>query len=216
MLQLRLLDKPGKLRVLCLGAHSDDIEIGCGGTLLTLAERGYRLDLTWVVLSAEGGRADESAQSVRALLGAVANLDLKICAFRDSHFPAEFVQLKERLSEIRRDCSPDLVFTHCLDDRHQDHRLVGELTWQTWRNHLVLEYEIPKYEGDLGHPNVYVPLSSTAAERKVSHLMQHFGTQRSKDWFTPETFRSLMRLRGIECRAADAMAEGFLARKLVL
>lgn len=216
MLPLRLLDKPGKLDVLCLGAHADDIEIGCGGTLLTLVERGYRLRVYWVVLSADGERAAEARGSAEALLGARAELKLDIGAFRDSHFPADFAQLKARLSTIRRDCNPDVVFTHSLDDRHQDHRLVGELTWQTWRDHLVLEYEIPKYEGDLSRPNAYVALSASAATTKVDHLMRHFGTQRSKDWFTADTFRGLMRLRGIECRAPDGLAEGHLARKLLL
>lgn len=215
MLQLRLAEKTGKLEILCLGAHGDDIEIGCAGTLLTLVERGYRLRLTWVVLCAEGDRATESTRSAQALFGAQTDLNLELSAFKDSHFPAEFAGLKARLQEIRRGCNPDLVFTHCLDDRHQDHRLVAELTWQTWRDHLVFEYEVPKYEGDLGRPNVYFPLQRDAAHRKVDHLLHHFGTQRSKDWFTADTFHSLMRLRGIECRAPDGLAEGFLARKMV-
>jgi len=216
MLPLLLQVKPRRLGVLCLGAHSDDIEIGCGGTLLTLVERGYHLDLTWVVLSADGARAAESRHSAQSLFGTAANLNLHLGTFQDSHFPAEFALLKAKLGEIRSQCSPDLIFTHGLNDRHQDHRLVAEMTWQTWRDHLILEYEIPKYEGDLDRPNTFVPVSKALASRKVDHLLEHFGSQRSKDWFTQDTFLALMRIRGVECRSVSGLAEAFVARKLVI
>ena len=214
---LRLPDASERpLDVLCLGAHSDDIEIGCAATLLGLIERGYRLRVAWVVLSAAGERAEEARRSASAMLGKTTELSIHLSSFRDAYFPAEFAALKEHLAQLRRLVDPDLIFTHALDDRHQDHRLVGELTWQAWRDHLILEYEVPKYEGDLGRPNLYVPASHTVAQTKVDHLLEHFGSQRSKDWFCSETFLGLMRLRGVECRAAQGCAEAFVARKLIL
>jgi LmbE family N-acetylglucosaminyl deacetylase len=224
MLPLGLHQKPGTLHVLCIGAHSDDIEIGCAATLLGLIERGHGLRVDWVVLCAPGERAAEARRSAEALLGSTAEallgrraeLRVHLAEFRDAYFPAEFGPLKEHLAGLRRQIDPDLVFTHNLDDRHQDHRLVAELTWQAWRDHLVLEYEVPKYEGDLVRPNFFAPASRALAQAKVEHLLEHFGSQRSKDWFTSETFLGLMRVRGVECRAAEGLAEAFVARKLVL
>ena len=204
------------LRVLCIGAHSDDIEIGCGATLLGLADRGYHLHLTWVVLSAGGVRADEARRSAEILMGKTADLSIHLGGFKDAHFPAEFEELKRFMDELRQLVDPDVIFTHSMDDRHQDHCLAGELTWQTWRDHLILEYEIPKYEGDLGRPNLFVPATRANAIRKVEHLMSNFGSQRSKEWFSDDTFLGLMRIRGVECRSIDGFAEGFLARKVVL
>ena len=216
MLSLRLSETPGPLDVLCIGAHSDDIEIGCAGTLLSLVDQGYKLRVTWAVLSAKNERAAEATHSASQLLGNVAELRIHLGPFRDAHFPAQFSALKDYMTDLRRETNPDLIFTHCIDDRHQDHRLVGDLTWQSWRDHLVLEYEVPKYEGDLGRPNFFFPLSRAAAKSKVDHLLAHFGSQRSKDWFTGDTFLGLMRLRGIECRSADGFAEAFVARKVLL
>jgi LmbE family N-acetylglucosaminyl deacetylase len=216
MLSLGFLDGVQPLHVLCIGAHSDDIEIGCAATLLRLARSGRRLRVSWVVLSAVGDRAEEARRSAEALLGATADLQLHLADFRDAYFPGDYVAIKEHVAELRRRIDPDVVFTHCIDDRHQDHRSVGELTWQAWRDHLILEYEIPKYEGDLGRPNLYVGASRSAAEAKIDHLLRHFGTQRSKGWFSRETFSALMHLRGIECRAGDGFAEAFVARKLML
>jgi len=217
MLPLHLTpDRDRPLDVLCIGAHSDDIEIGCAGTLLGLLDRGYRLRLTWAVLSAPGARADEARASAESLLRNKAELQVHVGAFSCSYFPSEYAALKDHLGDLRDRTSPDVIFTHALHDRHQDHRLVAELTWQAWRDHLVLEYEIPKYEGDLGHPNVFVPVSRRIAESKIDHLTTHFGSQRTKDWFTSETFQGLMRLRGIECRAPEGYAEAFVARKVML
>lgn len=205
-----------RLHLLCLGAHSDDLEIGCAGTVLRWLAEVPALHVTWVVLSAPGERAAEARRSAKALLRGAASVDLVLGDFSDAHFPAEFARLKAFFAEVARRSTPDVVLTHRLEDRHQDHRQVAELTWQTWRDALVLEYEIPKYEGDLGQPNVYVPLPEKLARRKVEHLMKHFGSQRSKGWFSEATFRGLMALRGIECRAPSGMAEALHARKMVL
>lgn len=204
------------MRVLCLGAHSDDIEIGCAGTLLRWLHEYERLDVTWAVMSAAGQRGDESQRSAQALLNGAASVDIVLGDFEDAHMPADFRRAKSFIGELRDKGEVNIVLTHSLDDRHQDHRLIAELTWQTWREHLVLEYEIPKYEGDLGRPNVFVPISREVATRKVEHLLRHFGTQRSKEWFSEETFLGLMRLRGIECRSRSGLAEAFCARKTIL
>ncbi len=216
MLPLSLGQGREGLRVLCIGAHSDDIEIGCAGTLLRWVREYPQLHVIWLVLSARGARAAEARRSARTLMRRAASLDVVVGDFEDAHFPVEFRELKTFLADLRRRCDPQVVLTHGLDDRHQDHRLVAEMTWQHWRDHLVLEYEIPKYEGDLGQPNLYAPLPAALAERKIAHLERHFGTQRSKDWFSDSTFRSLMRLRGVECRAPSGYAEAFTCRKSIL
>lgn len=216
MLSLNPATGRDRLHLLCLGAHSDDIEIGCGGAVLRWLAEVPQLHVTWVVLSAPGVRADEARRSAETLLAGATSVEVVVGDFTDAHFPSETARLKTFLSDIARRTTADVVLTHRLEDRHQDHRTVGELTWQTWRDHLILEYEIPKYEGDLGQPNVYVPLPAETAQRKVQHLMQHFGTQRSKGWFTEATFQGLMALRGIECRAPSGQAEAFHARKVVL
>lgn len=216
---LRLIPEPARgrrLSVLCLGAHSDDLEIGCGGTLLGWLDAKPKLDVTWVVLSAAGEREREARRSAQALLRRASTVTLKLAAFRDGFLPAQYSDVKEFLEGVKRECAPDIVFTHRLEDRHQDHRLVAELTWNTWRDHLVLEYEILKYEGDLGQPNVYVPLTAAQAKRKVALLERHFASQRSKAWFAAENFLGLMRLRGLECRSPSGFAEAFHARKVVL
>ena len=216
MLPLMLGKDRNRLRVLCLGAHSDDIEIGCAGTLLRWIQEFQHVDVTWAVLSAADARGEEARRSAQALLRSASSLDIIIGDFEDAHLPAEFRRAKVFLGDLRRRIEVDIVLTHALDDRHQDHRLIAEMTWQSWRNHVVFEYEIPKYEGDLGRPNVLVPLPKAIAERKVKHLLEHFGTQRSKDWFNADTFLGLMRLRGLECRSESGFAEGFFARKIIL
>lgn len=217
MLPLKL-DVDGKrpLELLCLGAHSDDLEIGCAGTVLELLRRHRRVNTTWVVLSAAGERAPEAKRSARALLHGATDARIVLGSHTDGHFPAEFKQIKSQFEELKRRAEPDVILTHRLEDRHQDHRLAAELTWQTWRNHLILEYEIPKYEGDLGQPNVFVPLPASTAARKVRHLMRHFGSQRGRSWFRPETFNALMHLRGVECRSTSGLAEAFHLRKAMI
>lgn len=204
------------LRLLCIGAHSDDLEIGCGGTLLSWLASGRSLEVTWVVLSAAGARASEAGRSCRALLRRASALRVVLGEFTDGHLRAEYAAVKSFFESLKPLCSPDLILTHRLEDRHQDHRLAAELTWNTWRDHAILEYEIVKYEGDLGHPNVYVPISPAIAKRKAAHLIRHFGSQRSKHWFDGDNFLALARVRALECRAASGFAEAFHARKLVL
>jgi len=200
---------------LCIGAHSDDLEIGCAGTVLTWLASMPAVDVTWVVLSAEGIRSSEANRSARALLARAARRKVFIANFRDCFLQSQYTDVKDYFEHLKKEVDPDVVMTHWLQDRHQDHRLTAELTWNTWRNHLVLEYEIPKYEGDLANPNVYVPISTSLARRKVSHLNRCFSSQRGKEWFTGDTFLGLMRLRGLESRSQSGFAEAFHARKLV-
>ena len=213
---LQLPSRIAPLRVLCIGAHSDDIEIGCGGTALSLLEAHPGSEAHWVVFSAAGARDAEARQSAAAFLADAGKRDVKIGPFRDGFFPFEGARVKEYFEALKHDLSPDLIFTHRLEDRHQDHRLLAELTWNTFRDHVVLEYEIPKYEGDLGQANILVPLAERVARRKLELLMSGFGSQRSKRWFNEETFAALMRLRGMEAGIAGAWAEGFCARKLLM
>lgn len=212
---LQLTDPGAPLRVLALGAHSDDIEIGCGGALLSLLAARPGSFVTWVVFGAAGARAAEARASAARFLGATA-AEVRVFEHRDGFFPAEGVAIKERFEELKTLPAPDLIFTHYRDDRHQDHRTLSDLAWNTWRGHTILEYEIPKYDGDLGSPNLFVPLTEPVAARKVALLMEGFATQRSKRWFTEDTFFGLMRLRGIECPTPTRHAEAFYARKLAL
>jgi LmbE family N-acetylglucosaminyl deacetylase len=201
-------------KILCLGAHSDDIEIGLGGTLIRLLQERSDLAVRWVVFTAPGTRADEARRSAESILANVSDKVVRVGDFRESYFPSEWPRIKDWFEEIRRSFEPDLVFTHFRDDRHQDHRVLSDLAWNTFRNHLVLEYEIPKYDGDLGRPNTFVPLTDAQAEAKVAVLMKHFQTQTNKHWFTEDLFYAMMRIRGMEC--GSRFAEAFHARKLVL
>lgn len=203
-------------RVLCIGAHCDDVEIGCGGTLLALAKARPDIELTIAVFASDEIRAAESRSALEALLGTTLRWKLELAAFRNSYFPAQWAEIKDRVQWLARECRPDLILTHSRDDLHQDHRTLGELTWNAFRDHCVLEYEIPKYDGDLGRPNVYFQLEPQLVEHKIATLLRCFPTQANKAWFTPETFRGLMRLRGVECQAASGYAEAFTARKVVL
>ena len=205
----------GVRRLLCLGAHSDDIEIGCGGSILQLAAAHPDLEVCWVVFSANEQRRAEAEASAAAFLAGCAARQVIVHAFRDGYFPFAGAAVKDEF-EALKPFAPDLVFTHCRHDLHQDHALLCQLTYNTFRDHLVLEYEIPKWDGDLRTPNTYFLLSAALAQRKVELLVQHFGTQRSRDWFTPDTFQAVMRIRGLEARAPEGMAEGFYARKLLL
>lgn len=199
-------------RILFLGAHSDDIEIGCGGAVLQLAERFPGAHVEWAVFTGDEDRAAEARESAEFFLAGFASRQIRLQSFRDGFLPWQGVEVKDFFESLK-DARPDLIFTHHLRDRHQDHRLIAELTWNTFRDHLILEYEIPKYEGDLGLPNLYLPLTAEQHEKKIEGLMRFFGSQRSKDWFTPETFRAVTRLRGLECRAPSGHAEAFHAAK---
>jgi LmbE family N-acetylglucosaminyl deacetylase len=216
MLKLELGANGRRLRLLCLGAHSDDLEIGCGGTILEWLAAYPAVEVTWVVLSAAGPRAEEARRSAAALLKRASRKKILLHELRDGHFPAQFAEAKALFERLKATEAPDVILTHWLEDRHQDHRQVAELTWQTWRDHLILEYEVPKYEGDLGRPNLFVPVSQRVGRRKVSHLMRHFRSQRSRRWFAAATFFSLMQLRGIECRSPSGFAEAHHLRKGVL
>jgi LmbE family N-acetylglucosaminyl deacetylase len=209
------LAQAGKtLRVLCLGAHADDIEIGAGGTILSWLELGAKLEVAWCVASAPGARADEARASTEDFLKGAASVELRLGDFRDGYLPAERAAVKDWVEGLKRLAVPDVIFTHAQHDAHQDHRLMCELTWNTFRDQLILEYEIPKWDGDLGRPNLYVPLTDDQLARKIALLEAHFGSQHSKAWFDAETFRGLARLRGVECRAR--YAEAFTARKILL
>jgi LmbE family N-acetylglucosaminyl deacetylase len=203
-------------RILCLGAHSDDIEIGLGGTLLKLVGQLPDLEIRWVVFSAPGPRAEEARRSAEDFLAGVARQDVRIGSFRESYFPSEWVSIKDWFEEVKAKFDPDVVFTHYRDDRHQDHRVLSDLAWNTFRNHLILEYEILKYDGDLGGPNVFIPLSEEVCARKIELLLTHFQTQSTKHWFTRDTFEAMHRIRGIECASVTGRAEAFYCRKLVL
>ena len=205
----------GPLAVLALGAHADDIEIGAGGLILELLEAGRIGQLSWVVLAADGPRADEARGSAETLIGGRAPLAVEIGAFRERYFPHD-PTIKEAFDDLGGRARPDLVIGPRLEDRHQDHRTVAELAWQTFRSSLIVEYEIPKFEGDLGNPNLFVPLSAATLDRKVDHLMAAFPSQRDRSWYTPDTFRGLARIRGIEAAAESGFAEGFIARKVVV
>jgi LmbE family N-acetylglucosaminyl deacetylase len=206
----------GALKVLVVGAHADDIEIGCGGTVLHLAAGGFPLRVTWVVLAAAGVREREAVGSAAAFLKDVEQTTVVLKAFRDGFFPWAGAEVKEVFEELKRAIVPDLVIVPRRDDAHQDHRLVAELTWNTFRDHLVLEYEIPKYDGDLGNPNLFVPLPAERCERKVELLLEQFPSQRDRRWFTADTFWALLRLRGIESNAPSGFAEAFHCRKATL
>jgi LmbE family N-acetylglucosaminyl deacetylase len=204
------------LRILCLGAHSDDIEIGCGGTILALLGARRQVDVHWVVFSGGGGRREREARKGAALfLSRARRCDVTVHSFRDGFFPYVGAEVKAAFEDLKRSFAPDLIFTHAREDRHQDHRVISDLTWNTFRSHLILEYEIPKYDGDLGVPNLFVPLKRIHAQSKIRHLLFAFDTQRRKQWFTADTFHALLRLRGIESAAPAGVAEGFYARKIV-
>jgi LmbE family N-acetylglucosaminyl deacetylase len=208
--------KNGPLQVLCLGCHSDDIEIGCGGAVLRLAAQYPDCEFHWVVFSAAGPRRAEAQHAARLFLGASQLTNPQLMDFPDGFMPFVGTEIKSAFEELKRTLNPDLIFTHNRGDAHQDHRLIAELTWNTFRDHFILEYEIPKYDGDMGQPTVFVPLEMELCQKKVSSLMEAFESQRVKRWFQPETFLSLMRLRGMECNSPSGYAEAFYCRKLVM
>jgi LmbE family N-acetylglucosaminyl deacetylase len=216
MLALTLPEKKsGPLKILCLGSHSDDIEIGCGGTILRLLSGQSEIEVAWVVFGSSNKRDQEARDSADRFLVQAKKKNIAVKNFRDGFFPFEGAQIKDYFEELKA-VSPDLIFTHNRKDAHQDHRLIAELTWNTFRNHLILEYEIPKYDGDMGQPNLFVPLEQEIYEKKVRYIVEAFETQRSKQWFGKDTFLALMRLRGMECVAPSGYAEAFYCRKLVL
>ncbi|HEY6513456.1 MAG TPA: PIG-L deacetylase family protein [Burkholderiaceae bacterium] len=215
MLPLRLESDSRAPTVLLLGAHSDDIEIGCGGTVLQWVRQYPQVRFVWVTLSADGDRETETRAAAERLLAGARQAEVHTAAFRGSYFPHEGAALKDYFESLKA-FAPDVVLTHCRHDLHQDHRITHELTWNTFRNQVVLEYEIPKFDGDLGVPNVYVPLTRADLQHKCDILMECFASQRTRNWFTRDTFEALARIRGIECNAPDGVAEAFYGRKLLL
>lgn len=211
------LVEPGEtISVLCLGAHADDIEIGAGGTILSWIAMGAKLHVRWCVLSGSDPRATEARASAASFLAGAASVNVELCQFKDGFFPYQGNEVKVWMEDLRHRITPDVIFTHRRDDAHQDHREVSQLTWNSFRDDLILEYEIPKWDGDLGQPNFYSALTRSTLDRKVQLLLAAFGTQRNKDWFSPDVFYGLARLRGMECRAPQGYAEGFVVRKAAL
>ena len=200
-------------RLLVLGCHCDDIEIGCGGALLHLIEQHPGVQVHWVTFSGDQKRRKETEAAAAAFVGAAGGYTVELHEFRDGYFPWEGDRIKDCFEAVANQFQPDLIFTQFRHDRHQDHRLVSDLTWNTFRDHLVLEYEIPKWDGDLSQPSIYVPLSEDTARSKVKYLMEHYASQRSRDWFTEDLFLGLMRIRGVECRSPSGFAEAFHVRK---
>lgn len=215
MLKLNF-SKNKKIKILCLGAHSDDIEIGCGATLLKFQEEFFDLDILWVVFSGNEIRGKEALRSANEFLRKTKLKKTSILNFKESYFPFIGDKIKDSFENIKNKFSPDLIFTHYRDDAHQDHRLICELTWNTFRNHLILEYEIPKYDGDLGTPNLFVSIDKKQLEKKIELIFNNFKSQSEKIWFSPSTFRGLLRLRGIESNSKTGYAEGFYCRKIIL
>ena len=210
-LEVRLTDLRS---VLCLGAHADDIEIGCGGTVLRLLEENQRLEVHWIVLSAPDERSTEARDSANLMLDAAGLANIRVADFRETYFPYVGDELKAYVGKLGSELAPDVIFTHWREDLHQDHRMVSELTWNTFRNHLILEYEIPKYDGDLGIPNLFVPLEEAYITKRNAIIIESFVSQKEKHWFDDATFRALPRLRGME--SASLYAEAFYARKIIL
>jgi LmbE family N-acetylglucosaminyl deacetylase len=208
---------PQPLRLLCLGAHPDDIEIGCGGSLLRLVAEQPQMTARWIVFSGNEQRRTEARAAARGFLAGIAAPEISVLGFRDGFFPSQHGEIKDAFESIKRDWRPTLVLTHYRDDLHQDHRLIAELTYNTFRDHLIWEYEVPKYDGDLGNPNLFLPLSREQCRRKVALLLEHFPSQHERaGWFTEETFLALLRLRGIGCNAPSGLAEAFYCRKAVV
>ncbi|MCM0083334.1 PIG-L family deacetylase [Geomonas sp. Red32] len=217
MLSLRLnLIEDRPLRLLFLGAHSDDIEIGCGGTVLKLLAGNRHAEVRWVVLGSSGERDAEALASAEDFLRGAGKRTVVVEHFRDGFFPYHGGEIKDYFERMKGRFAPDLIFTHYRNDLHQDHRLVSELTWNTFRDHLVLEYEILKYDGDLGNPNLFVALDRETAAEKVSLLTRHFRSQSRHQWFTEDSFQGLMRIRGVQSAAGGGYAEAFYCRKCAL
>ncbi len=215
MLSIRLNNKASKgLNILCIGAHCDDIEIGCGGTILRLIDENPILHIKWVVFASNENRKKEAEEAAQLFLEKAPSKEIIIHAYRDAFLPYEGLKIKESFEELKKGFNPDLIFTHYRDDQHQDHRLLSNFTWNTWRNHLIFEYEIPKYDGDLGHPNFFVPLDKPYVDKKIAILLECYNSQHQKHWFDRETFLALMRIRGLEAAASEKHAEAFHLRKM--
>jgi LmbE family N-acetylglucosaminyl deacetylase len=217
MLGLRLdLNDARPLRLLCLGAHCDDIEIGCGGTMLKWVGAGRELEVRWTIFGSDPCREREARKSARIFLQQVPDHKIVIHSFRDGFFPYVGAEIKQRFEQLKQEFSPDLILTHYRQDLHQDHRVISDLTWNTFRDHLILEYEIPKYDGDIGAPNLFSHLDESTARQKARTIIDCFQSQGQKRWFGEDTFLAMLRLRGMESNAPTKYAEAFYCRKIIL
>jgi LmbE family N-acetylglucosaminyl deacetylase len=205
---------PSVRHVLCLGAHADDIEIGCGATVLRLVSLYPNANFHWVVFSTSGIRKEEAELSAARFLGDAGSKTIEMRSFRDGFFPYSGAEIKDDFEDLKKRSDPDIIFTHYGRDLHQDHRLLSELTWNTFRDHMILEYEIPKYDGGLGSPNLFVSISGNERRLKIDMLMAGFPSQASKSWFTASTFDAMLRLRGLESNSPSGFAEAFYCRKI--
>jgi len=203
-----------KQEILCLGAHCDDIEIGCGGTLLRLGETQPQTHVHCVIFSSSPIRKKETLKALGTILKGFEQTTIEILEFRNSYFPYVAQEIKEYFESLKTKIDPNLILSHFRDDRHQDHRLISDLTWNSFRDHMILEYEIPKYDGDIGQPNTYIEIPEPEVVKKTACIIDCFPSQKNHDWFTEETFRALMRLRGIECNARSGYAEAYHCRKI--
>jgi LmbE family N-acetylglucosaminyl deacetylase len=209
------LDKNQGIKILCLGSHCDDIEIGCGGTLLSILQKSKNVEVHWIVFSSDSRREKEARSSANIFLECAGSKTIKIEKFRNGFFPYTGGEIKDYFEGMKQGFSPDVIFTHYRMDLHQDHRTISELTWNTFRNHLILEYEIPKYDGDFGTPNFFVPLEFPICQRKISNVLNYFKTQGDKHWLTEDLLYSILRIRGMECVSATKYAEAFYCRKII-
>jgi len=216
-LQFALGEKENRgLKVLCLGAHCDDIEIGCGGTILKLIQQYNIEEIHWVVFCSNELREKEARKSAGLFLKGAENKIIKVHSFRDGYMPAQWSEIKDQFEELKKQADPDVIFTHTREDRHQDHRIVHNFTWNTFRNHMILEYEIPKYDGDLGQPNLFVSLDKETVSHKIEILKNSFQSQSGKQWFDDELFKGFMRVRGVESASDSGLSEAFYARKITI
>jgi LmbE family N-acetylglucosaminyl deacetylase len=215
MIPLRLFEKSKEPEILCLGAHPDDIEIGCGGAILRFVKEVPKAQFYWVVFSGNKKRSQEALKSANLFLSAAGSKVIKIQSFRESYFPFEGDKMKDYFEKLKKEISPDLIFTHCSNDAHQDHKLISNLTWNSFRDNFIWEFEIPKYDADLGTPNLYVNLDKSIVQEKLDYICKVFRTQQEKKWFDEETFRSILRIRGLESNSASKFAEAFYCRKMV-
>jgi LmbE family N-acetylglucosaminyl deacetylase len=202
------------MNILLLGAHCDDIEIGCGGTILKMIADYNISEVKWVVFASNETRQEEAIRSGQQFLANVKNADLQVYSYTDGYLPTVWSDIKDEFENIKKSFSPDIIFTHYRDDLHQDHRVVNELTWNTFRNHQILEYEIPKYDGDLGNPNLFVSLEEDQAKHKREIIFNSFKSQLNKQWFDEELLNAMMRIRAVECASDTKFAEAFYARKI--
>lgn len=214
MLKLKLFESNKMPKILCLGAHPDDIEIGCGGTLLRFVEEAPEAQFRWIVFSGNKIRNKEASQSASFFLKKIKSKQIVIHSFRESYFPFIGAEIKDCFEKIRKEYNPDIILTHHNNDAHQDHMLISKLTWNTFRNHFIIEYEVPKYDGDLGAPNLFVHLDEPEVQRKVDYLHAFFQSQKEKVWFSKDNFRSILRIRGVECNSPTNYAEAFYCRKI--